>query len=491
MKKTAWLLCILLVLGAMPVRAAETVISVTTREQLEAIGETPGASYRLDGDIDLGGEAWTPIPFSGTLDGNGHAIYNVTARCPGRERQQTVDGNLRTYDTVFAGLFSSVTHGEIRNLQVLGMDLQVTAGEPCYAGLLTGYLSDTTVENCRIEGRGALYTQAAAGGIGGVAGFGQGQIRDCTVEAELTYGDRQEPDQLPRCEQFLGGLLASGNCTLDDNTVSLRGFASCWGFAHNGGLVGMHYSYDWQDPVGEICRNRVEGTISFFENNTARRAYCQAVAGELLTDYARVEDNETDFHRDERLGETQELQPHSCEKPDFEQIPVAHTQDQFGYVLNRCQTCGYSYKSQYMAPGHVPGDWQTVREPDYEQEGLRQKICTLCGETAQQEVLPKKIPAEQIELSSESLSLRYKEQAVLSGRVLPENASETGVTWESADPEIASVDEEGRVTARKQGSTEIICRSADGFVQTTCPVTVKLSPWQWGIRILLLGWLWY
>ena len=57
---------------------------ITTRAQLEEISSALSASYILMNDIDLGGSStpWTPIgtsvvPFTGTLDGDGHIISNL------------------------------------------------------------------------------------------------------------------------------------------------------------------------------------------------------------------------------------------------------------------------------------------------------------------------------------------------------------------------------------------------------------------------------
>lgn len=488
----SFFLCALLLCSLLPGRAAAAEeISITTRQELEAIRQDPSASYRLDADIDLGEGDWLPIPLTGTLNGNGHTLYNLRIRSVGEETAQTVDGNHKTYDTRLAGLFSAVTGGEIRDLNILGADLQVTSQDHCFAGILAGAIADTTIRNCSVSGRAGLYTTGVMVGLGGIAGFGLGTIENCSVEAELTFADRRDPENYPRCEQFMGGILACGNCTMNGNTVKLRGYDSCWGYVHNGGIVGLHYRYNWEDPVGEICGNRVEGTITFFENNPDRRAYCQAIGGEVITESARIQDNEENFHRDERFQQTRELKAHSCEKEDFEEIPVAHTGEDFGYTLCRCRTCGYEYRKDYMAPGHKPGDWEILEEPDYEKAGQRQCRCTLCGEVAVRETIPQKIPAGQCILSQTELKLNYRDSGLLTARLLPETVTDPGVLFESEDPQVASVDGEGRVQGLKRGSTRILCRSADGFASQTCQVTVGYSPLQWVIEILLFGWIWY
>lgn len=52
---------------------------IYTRADLENIKLDTTASYKLMNDIDLSSKNWTPIQnFSGTLDGNGHVISNMT-----------------------------------------------------------------------------------------------------------------------------------------------------------------------------------------------------------------------------------------------------------------------------------------------------------------------------------------------------------------------------------------------------------------------------
>ncbi len=63
--------------------------------------------------------------------------------------------------------------------------------------------------------------------------------------------------------------------------------------------------------------------------------------------------------------------------------------------------------------------------------------------------------------------------ATIKATAVPEEA-ETGFTYESADPEIASVDENGNVTGKKSGTTTIkVTSTANPEISTTITVTVK------------------
>ena len=60
--------------------------------------------------------------------------------------------------------------------------------------------------------------------------------------------------------------------------------------------------------------------------------------------------------------------------------------------------------------------------------------------------------------------------------VNPENASNKNVTWESSDPSIATVDENGKVTGIKPGEVIVTATTVDGGKKVSCDVTVILIP---------------
>lgn len=81
------------------------------------------------------------------------------------------------------------------------------------------------------------------------------------------------------------------------------------------------------------------------------------------------------------------------------------------------------------------------------------------------------IDVQDIVLDVESMSLREGGHGVIKAHIYPENASDQSVTWRSSEPEVATVDESGNVTALKQGMTMIEARTANGL-SAECMVTV-------------------
>ena len=72
-KKLCAMMLSLLMLG-MTFPLGETkskTVGIATREDLMRIADDPDGSYVLTADIDMGSDPWTPVAFSGTLDGAG------------------------------------------------------------------------------------------------------------------------------------------------------------------------------------------------------------------------------------------------------------------------------------------------------------------------------------------------------------------------------------------------------------------------------------
>ena len=75
---------------------------------------------------------------------------------------------------------------------------------------------------------------------------------------------------------------------------------------------------------------------------------------------------------------------------------------------------------------------------------------------------------------SEGLNLVEGNSSKITATVAPSNATNSSVKWASLSPDVATVDDNGNVTAIKAGSTTITCTAVDGSgVSAVCPVTVK------------------
>lgn len=68
------------------------------------------------------------------------------------------------------GLFSTVTGAVIRDLHLLGADIQVETDAHCFLGGLAGYIQDAEITGCSVDGYLSLYGANVMSGVGGSPG---------------------------------------------------------------------------------------------------------------------------------------------------------------------------------------------------------------------------------------------------------------------------------------------------------------------------------
>ena len=249
---------------------------------LNSIGYNPRVldkHYKLVADLDLsGGQVPRMIgndldPFTGTFDGDGHTIENVTTV----ERAR--------YDD-FIGLFGCMGPGsEVRSLS-LAVRFQAE-GYPFEAtGALAGWASGATVADCHVTGSiaGRDYT-------GGLIGFaGQTDVSNSSVSAgvtgrEYTGGLIGHNDQghVTGCrtegsvegDRGCGGLIASMNAGSLTYSANAATVTSDWDYI--GGLVGSC-------NLSEVSHSYSTGSAT--GNNYVGGAFGQAGASQISCCYS-------------------------------------------------------------------------------------------------------------------------------------------------------------------------------------------------------------
>ncbi len=367
---------------------------VSTAEDLLAMADNPSGCYELMNDIDMKGVNWKPFTFSGSLNGNGYSVLNLTVTEAGDGRMQTIDGNRKVYDTSFCAMFD-ILSGSVVNLNLLKVPVNHTPDEPAFAGSIEGYLDGGTVANCNIKGRLMLKAHDRMFGVGGIAGFGHGMFMLCNADVTLICIDT---DAGTKDEQFMGGVCAAGYPDIKECNIVIDGYDSDHGYVHNGGLVGMYIFYGDTEYEGSICENDVKGKITFYEDNRDRRAYCKAFIGEIMNYTFFDEDNTEEFLRDEVNCYDIDLMPmkselprqtplsENCDHKDKSEV-IAPKCDEFGYTKHTCEICGYEWTDDYTLKEHS-FECNIIKEPTINEEGINQGVCTLCGETVS-EAIPK------------------------------------------------------------------------------------------------------
>ncbi len=99
------------------------------------------------------------------------------------------------------------------------------------------------------------------------------------------------------------------------------------------------------------------------------------------------------------------------------------------------------------------------------------------GKTAECAITVEAVPVQQIKLEPVSTTLPLGKTLALKSQVLPENATNPGITWTSSEPSIASVDADGTVKALKTGTVTITAAAVDGSgITGTSEITVIVIP---------------
>jgi hypothetical protein len=193
---------------------------IWTPEQMNTIGTEPNDwdnHFKLMDDIDMSSYTGTQyniignntIKFTGTFDGNGYIIRNLTITAPSQD---------------YIGLFGYLgSEGQINNLGVENVNI---TGHNCVGGLVGGY--DGTITSCYTTGS-VIGTSA----IGGLVGRNfRGTITSC-------YATGTVNSTSPVGAPSVGGLVGYNNNTI----TSCYATNSVSGFQYIGGLVGFNDDY--------------------------------------------------------------------------------------------------------------------------------------------------------------------------------------------------------------------------------------------------------
>lgn len=206
---------------------AENPYRIATAKQLVAVRNDLAAHYVLNNDIDLSGYfSWNPIgdamySFSGSFDGNGHVIRNMTIEV------QTSD--------FYLGLFGYASGAKLTNVVLEDAAIRGTLSTGNHqVALLVGKTSKTTLSDCTVSGSIQLVANDTSLAIGGIVGQTEGAvIENCVNRAEITLAEESTATYL-----YCGGIAGSAwsDISACDNYGKIAGVsnASIW----VGGIVG-------------------------------------------------------------------------------------------------------------------------------------------------------------------------------------------------------------------------------------------------------------
>ena len=106
------------------------------------------------------------------------------------------------------------------------------------------------------------------------------------------------------------------------------------------------------------------------------------------------------------------------------------------------------------------------------EDGKMTASCKVTVKKEEEEPNPGTIGVEGITLNVRTMRLKIDESKELIATVVPENATNKNVIWSSSSPVVASVDENGKVTGKSEGTANIMATTEDGGITVSCRVTV-------------------
>lgn len=121
------------------------------------------------------------------------------------------------------------------------------------------------------------------------------------------------------------------------------------------------------------------------------------------------------------------------------------------------------------------------REKEIIEEGLNKLLEHDPGTKPDTPVEPEEVLITEIILDKSNVYLGHGNPSTVSltATISPTDATNKAIIWSSNNPEIATVDSDGKVTAKGVGITTITASAIDGSgVVGTCTVTVSMSRWQ-------------
>lgn len=94
-----------------------------------------------------------------------------------------------------------------------------------------------------------------------------------------------------------------------------------------------------------------------------------------------------------------------------------------------------------------------------------------------------------VSLDKTSLSLKVDKTSSLTANVLPSDAYDKSVSWSSSNTNVATVNDNGEITANTVGTTTITATTTDGGFTANCSVTVeeKGTADEWTVLIYMCG----
>jgi hypothetical protein len=182
-------------------------ILISTPAELQNI--SGGYIYQLANSINMASYSWTPMNFSGVLDGHGFEIQNVTI---------LFSNEFTTVQMV--GFFKELT-GLVMNVSFTNLYLSVHTNGQTHMGGVAGYCSGCTIENVSVTGDFSYNSTAATDSIrmGSLVGTGYGIFIGNHIHTNMTLVSNHD-GRLGGIGGFISGDVSSNDVIIYMNIKS-------------------------------------------------------------------------------------------------------------------------------------------------------------------------------------------------------------------------------------------------------------------------------
>lgn len=455
---------------------------------LYAIRNAPEDNYILMNDIDMSedtspggdydcGTGWDSIEdFNGTLDGNGHRIIGMHIF-----GEFEWDAKIGVFETLGNG-----TEAKVKNLGVIDCEINVICNNLSFNGV--GALAGTVyshgrnmIERCYSSGNIIVQSAAERDGcnVGGLIGSSRGIVSGCKLTIENCYS-MCKIDCSKAEKAYVGGI--GGDLFLDGAT-SLDGIKRCY---NAGNIIGAE-----QNNVGSICGcvseankwsnnmiencNYLKGTaprgIGNWQQDTANCVSLtegQMKTPKVFTGFDFKDVWEIDPYCSYPYPQLKNNRMIKINSVELKSQPSKLTYNQGENLNLDGAAIGITYEDGVSTM--IPLAVDMLSGYDMRQIGAQTVTVTYGGRQVSFDIEVKEVPVSDIRIPS-SLTLDRSKSKQLSATILPANASDKSVSWESDNPAVASVDKNGVVKAKSRGTAVITATSANSL-QAKCTVTV-------------------
>ena len=234
---------------------------VSSPEDLMAIYNDPDKYYKQTANINM--SAYTDMTtigngetlFTGTYDGNGKTIRNLTIHRP--NDPASADGS-----SYYVGLFNIDTTGIVKDLDIENASIEATG----IAGILAG-INQGEIINCHVDG--TVSATHNNGNAGGLVGINSNLIQGCSAAGSITGNNN------------IGGLVGiNSNSTTQGEIQDSYANVTVHSYRYSGGLAGSN------ENGTTIERSFAKGNISGYGtigglvgNNNGTISNCYASGG--------------------------------------------------------------------------------------------------------------------------------------------------------------------------------------------------------------------